>query len=119
MNKTFADHVTNVAFFLSISKKQTLMLMHLFNNPWDESRSRTSTQPYYSFEINGTRDTWIITYSALERKGLVERIVCQEMFREKLIDWGYWRLTEAGRLTCLLLIEAGLGAAKQPQEQAA
>lgn len=99
MNSTFAEHVTNTAFFLSISKKQIQYLEILYKTPWPH-------QGYYHREMFGGRsnpDNFIASYRALTNKGLAEKIVDNP---EK--GYGHWELTQAGRLTCQLLVEAGL-----------
>ena len=57
MNNQFAEHVTNTAFFLSVSKKQIRYLDILYHNPWP-------AQGYYNRDVFGcTRydpDNWIV-----------------------------------------------------------
>lgn len=111
MNNTFAEHVTNTAFFLSISKKQIRYLEILYKTPYPNPRYYVRTC------FSGGRDdpdNWIASYSALLRKGLVERIITEPERNE-----GYYSLTEAGRLTCLLLIEAGLMSSQELATKAA
>lgn len=98
MNKIFADHVTQTAFFLSISKKQIGYLQHLLNYPWP------GISYYDRMFAGGSRtnpDSWIASYGALCRKGLVERKMDGP-------DTGHYELTQAGRIVCDLLKEAGL-----------
>ena len=99
MNKQFADHVTNTAFFLSISKKQIQYLEHLILNPYPKHE-------YYdrSSFCEGTRqspDNWCGTLRALANKGLVEWINHGD-------GKGHYQPTQAGDLTYALLGEAGL-----------
>jgi hypothetical protein len=98
MNSTFAEHVTNTAFFLSISKKQTAFLSVLYNTPWP-------SKGYYFRDMGGRSnpDSWYVSYHALVRKGLAKHTI-----DDPTRGYGHYELTEAGRLTCLLLIEAGL-----------
>jgi len=100
MNKTFADYVTNTAFFLSISKKQIVYLQILYNFPYPHP------EYYVKSCIVGDihePDSWISSYRALTRKGLVERII-----DDVEICTGHYELTNAGKLVCELLKEAAL-----------
>jgi hypothetical protein len=99
MNSTFAEHVTNTAFFLSISKKQIVYLEILHKTPFPHPE-------YYHHGLGkgrGCPDSWIASYGALIRKGLVQRVI-----DNPIKEYGHYELTEAGRLTCLLLVQAGL-----------
>jgi hypothetical protein len=106
MNKVFAEHVTSTAFFLSISKKQMKYLLHVADNPFSEAGEGS----YYGGFIRGNGlhdpDTWATSMPALERKGLVARVV-----HDKAKGYGHYELTRAGELTCDLLREAGLAPA--------
>jgi hypothetical protein len=99
MNKQFADHVTNTAFFLSISKKQIQYLEHLVLHPYP-------SHEYYdrSHFCEGTRqspDNWVGTLRSLASKGLV-------IWIDHGDGKGHYQPTHAGDLTYLLLGEAGL-----------
>lgn len=107
MNAIFAEHVTQTAFFLSVSKKQIAYLEHLLRHPW----SPTSGEYYDHRPMQiGKPDNWIASFGSLARKGLVFWVVHET--RQKAsgepVELGHWELTEAGRLTCSLLVEAGL-----------
>jgi hypothetical protein len=116
MNKAFADHVTQTAFFLSVSKRQIEHLEHLLRHPW-EDRPDSVYADYFTKRpaAGGSNlhkpDTWLRTFHSLQTKGLVIWIV-QETKISKLtglpVETGHWELTEAGRLLCSLLVEAGL-----------
>lgn len=110
MNTAFAEHVTNTAFFLSISKKQIRYLQVLFLTPWP-------SRGYYERPFSGTRsdpDNWISSYRALINKGLVVSV--QD---DPAHNMGHYELTTAGVLTCQLLVEAGLIEDKSTQQAAA
>lgn len=96
MNKTFAEHVTNTAFFLSISKKQIAYLEVLYRTPHPHP-------DYYARSSILLPDNWVASYRALQSKGLVERII-----DDPVSSVGHYALTNAGRITCELLVEAGL-----------
>ena len=101
MNKVFAEHVTNTAFFLSVSKKQIRYLDILHKTPFPH-------QGYYYRDniFAGGRsdpDNWISSYNALIRKGLVTREV-----HDPIRDYSHYKLTRAGELLCEMLVEAGL-----------
>lgn len=80
MNKLFAEHTTNTAFFLSMSKNQVRWLLAL---------EAKDMKPI--FEYGRT----VPTFDRLHIKGLVN-------YRPGVLE-----LTEAGRLMCALLREAG------------
>ena len=99
MNTQFAEHVTNTAFFLSISKKQIKYLAHLRDYPFPMLE-------YYQHRLSGicgssSPDNFIASYAALRNKGLVVWVIDNG-------DKGHNELTNAGKLTCALLVEAGL-----------
>lgn len=100
MNKVFAEHVTNTAFFLSVSKKQIRYLEILYHSPWP-------AQDYYRRDVFGcTRydpDNWIASFNSLKRKGLVITVI-DDVERQT----GHYELTKAGQLLCDMLVEAGL-----------
>lgn len=91
MNRTFQEHVTNVAFMLSMSKKQIDLLL-LF----EQEESMRSALGYGHF---------VPTARSLEKKGLIVHNVCQE----KITPAGFkhWSMTKAGFLVCAMLREAG------------
>lgn len=110
MNKEFAEHVTNTAFFLSVSKKQIRYLTVLFHTPWPN-------RGYYDRPFAGGRsdpDNWVTSYRALTRKGLVEWAE-----DDPIRKCGHFQLTKAGQLLCELLIEAGLITDSQSATEAA
>ena len=112
MNKTFADHVTSTAFFLSISRKQMDLLLHFEANPWkasDFDRRVGDRRGYYSGVFYDLRNG-IATARALEAKGLTSSHPhkFKSGFDGSQAETSYYKLTEAGRLVCALLREAGL-----------
>ena len=111
MNNQFAEHVTNTAFFLSVSKKQIRYLDILYHNPWP-------AQGYYNRDVFGcTRydpDNWIASYGALTRKGLVVSVI-DNAERQT----GHYELTRAGELLCELLVEAGMMVEKDKEVKVA
>jgi hypothetical protein len=110
MNKVFADHVTTTAFFLSVSKKQIRYLSVLFHSPWP-------AQGYYLRDFSCTRDdpdNWISSYRALTRKGLVISVT-----DDTERNTGHYELTQAGKLLCEMLVEAGLIEEREQKELAA
>lgn len=94
MNKIFAEHVTNTAFFLSMSKKQITYLLSLSSHPYASGR-------YYE-TLHITPDTWFSSLRSLAAKGLVERII-----DDPVKNTGYYKVTKTGEIVCLLLAEAG------------
>lgn len=111
MNKTFADHVTNTAFFLSMSKKQIAMLAHIAANPhpgWNAAERSA----YYSREWMQGHDTYFATARALESKGLLLGIWTERSVKDKTDRVHHYELTRAGELVVELLREAGLVEAK-------
>ncbi len=111
MNKVFAEHVTNTAFFLSISKRQVEMLMHLYNTTWQDSPNSRYYKAMWELPMP---HNFIAITGALTRKGLCVRVI-----HDKARNLGHEELTEAGRLACLLLIEAGLGIDMRETSEAA
>lgn len=111
MNKVFAEHVTNTAFFLSVSKKQIRYIEILYRTPWPDSL-------YYnrdSFErTRSDADNWLASYGALQRKGLVTSVVDNTERQTR-----HYELTKAGMLLCEMLVEAGLIQPKEQKEQVA
>lgn len=100
MNKIFADHVTNTAFFLSVSKKQMHYLEVLYKNPY----SKDINGGYYQALLDrSVRDSWYVSMNGLEKKGLAIRVIDKQERNE-----GHWELTKAGELLCEMLVEAGL-----------
>lgn len=100
MNKVFAEHVTNTAFFLSVSKKQIRYLEIIYKNPHP-------SQGYYSRDVfectRSDPDNFIASFGALQRKGLVVREI-----DDPIRNYGHYELTKAGQLLCEMLVEAGL-----------
>lgn len=110
MNKEFAEHVTNTAFFLSVSKKQIRYISVLFHTPFPN-------RGYFERPFGGGRsdpDNWIASYGALKKKGLVEWIVDDPDHGR-----GHYALTKAGKLLAEMLIEAGLIMETLPVSEAA
>lgn len=106
MNKIFADHVTNTAFFLSMSKKQIGYLIHLNESAWPSNG-------YHDRHYNGA-DTWFVTYRALEKKGLVIRVT-----HDPIKQHGHYEITNTGKIVCQLLAEAGFVSQQSEAEKAA
>ena len=112
MNKVFAEHVTNTAFFLSVSKKQVRYIEILYKTPFPD-------QGYYyrdNIFLGGRSDpdNWAASYSALCRKGLVTRVV-----HDPIREYSHYELTRAGELLCEMLVEAGMISGKNKEELAA
>lgn len=92
MNSKFADHVTSVAFHLTMSKSMIVMLVSVANK-----RHATGVQ---SLRLVGLRDTSVDTGRRLEDRGLVYA---------PNPEWpGRYELTRAGEIVVELLREAGL-----------
>ena len=106
MNKIFAEHVTNTAFFLSMSKKQITYLISLNSHPYESGR--------YCETLHITPDTWFASLRSLAAKGLIERII-----DDPVKNTGYYKVTKAGEIVCLLLAEAGFVSQQQEAEQVA
>lgn len=105
MNKVFAEHVTNTAFFLSISKRQIeSLLLH------DHFDMETRVGRHACFEADRAMGygsarpmDFIATERALAEKGLGHRVPIKEGEGAGSV----FVLTEAGRIVCKLLREAG------------
>ncbi len=106
MNKVFAEHVTNTAFFLSMSKKQITYLISINNLPFESGR-------YYE-SLFITPDTWFTSCRSLVAKGLIERVI-----DDPVKNTGYYKTTKAGEIVCLLLAEAGFVSQQSEQEKVA
>jgi hypothetical protein len=128
MNKAFAEHVTQTAFFLSISKRQIEHLEHLLKHPWEpeahsEKAAYFAKRPGLCDSNIHKPDSWIRTFEALAGKGLVEWAVHERRLNKHassgVTELGHWELTEPGRLVCSLLVEAGLIERAAPVEVAA
>lgn len=106
MNKTFAEHVTNTAFFISMSKKQITYLLAINNCSYESGR--------YHACLHITPDTWFASCRSLVAKGLLERII-----DDPVRNTGYYKTTKAGEICCLLLAEAGFTYEQSDVEKAA
>lgn len=91
MNSVFSEHVTSTAFFLSMSKKQIRLLQNIEAHP--------HPAPGY-WSIDYERGGALATRRSLEANGLLVRVMDNE-------QQGHDELTEAGKLVCALLREAG------------
>ncbi len=104
MNKVFAEYATNTAFCLTLSKRQVERLLHI--DAWPPAQLIAMPPPeFYGRNWTNGPDNWIASNRALEARGLIERVIVDPHRNE-----GYYKLTEAGRLTCMLLKEAGFKA---------
>jgi hypothetical protein len=92
MNSRFADHVTSVAFHLTMSKSMIVVLVSVANK-----RHATGKQ---SLRLVGLSDTSVSTARRLEERGILYA---------PNPEWpGRYELTRAGELVVELLREAGL-----------
>lgn len=92
MNSKFSDHVTRVAFHLTLSRSMITVLVSVANK-----RHATGKQ---SLRLVGLSDTSVSTAQRLEERGLLYAPEAQ---------WpGRYELTRAGELVLDLLREAGL-----------
>jgi len=99
MNTIFRDHVTNTAFFLSISKRQIIMLQIIdagHCTVYDDG-------PRFPHYVGAGRQ--------LCEKGMVVWVL-HDVSKQR----GHWELTKAGELTLALLREAGFESEYPKQE---
>lgn len=111
MNQAFAEHTTNTAFFLSMSKNQIALLMAIVEYPWTEADAHSCySQGAYLSVVSQMRDP-VTAMDSLVRKGLAERVshkmIC---FRGQEHDHRHGVATKAGTIVVELLKEAGFTA---------
>lgn len=113
-NQKFADHVTSIAFHLSLSRQMVICLVEvrerqqLIEKHGEKEGERLILEGFRPgrsrWRALGMPSNQVPAYWALERRGLVEQM--PEKFSER--GWGKQRLTKAGELVFGLLEEAGL-----------
>lgn len=118
----FSQYVQSVAFNLTLSRKMIDMLQvvrdygfpHIRRDDGRESakdwekwkEAHQASRFPNAHNTNGTQDGFVVFMNSLERRGLV---YCNPTpYNERKYGERGFRLSDAGELVCLLLVECGL-----------
>ena len=103
MNRKFADHVTQTAFHLTLSRNMIGTMARIRNHAYESDRTWTA---------NGS-DQFLMGAKALIERGLVQHSDAADA------EGRHWKFTDAGEHVFELLVLSGLVSSVAANDQAA